>query len=178
MREKVQGGEVGTPAALTSCRDSSLNFDTKLTTSPAESGYPVGNVLAQEHPAMTNNITSMFLSLLLFLTLAGAAFSQEAGVAPQSLSFAPQLINLLSAGSAAQNVTLTNTGSADLKIASVSASGGYSQKNNCSVLASAASCTISVTFVPGTIGQINGAITISDNAPSSPQVVSLSGKGL
>ena len=127
---------------------------------------------------MTYRIGFTVLSLLVFFVLAGSGFSQEASLAPESLSFASQLINLLSPGSAAQNVTLTNIGSADLQIASVSASGDYSQTNDCSILASGANCTIRVTFVPGTVGAANGAITIEDNAPSSPQVVSLSGRGL
>lgn len=127
---------------------------------------------------MTHRIGFILPVLLALLTLSGSGLSQQARFAPSSLTFTPQLINLVSAGSGAQNVTLTNTGNADLQIASVSASGGYSETNDCSVLASGASCTISVTFVPGTIGPIKGAITIEDNAPSSLQVVSLSGSGL
>ena len=127
---------------------------------------------------MTNKTNSICLALLAFIALAGSGFSQQVSIAPSFLTFTPQLINLVSGGSAAQNVTLTNTGNADLQIISVSASGDYSQTNDCEVLAAGASCTISVTFVPGTVGAINGAITINDNAPSSQQVVSLSGNGL
>jgi hypothetical protein len=73
---------------------------------------------------------------------------------------------------------LTNTGNSDLLVSSVLASGGYKQTNNCSTLSSHQTCTIEVTFAPGTVETINGAITINDNAPSSPQVVSLTGKGI
>jgi hypothetical protein len=62
-------------------------------------------------------------------------------------------------------------------VSSVSASGGYEQTNNCSVVSPHTSCTVEVTFKPGTIGTLNGAITIGDNAPSSPQIVSLFGMG-
>src|SRR6202790_2694352 len=106
------------------------------------------------------------------------AFSQQAGVSPSVLSFAPQLVNLLSPGSQPQTITLTNTGNSDLIVSSVVASGGYKQTNNCSALSSHQACTIEVTFAPGTVETINGAITINDNAPSSPQVVSLTGKGI
>jgi len=106
------------------------------------------------------------------------AFSQQATVSPSVLSFAPQVVNLLSAGSQPQTVTLTNTGNSDLLVSSVLASGGYKQTNNCSTLSSHQTCTIEVTFAPGTVETINGAITINDNAPSSPQVVSLTGKGI
>jgi Protein of unknown function (DUF1573) len=106
------------------------------------------------------------------------AFSQQASLSPSVLSFAPQVLNLLSPGSQPQTITLTNTGNADLIVSSVVASGGYKQTNNCSTLLSHQTCTIDVTFAPGTVQTINGAITVNDNAPSSPQVVSLNGKGI
>jgi len=107
-----------------------------------------------------------------------SVFSQQASMSPSALTFAPQVVSVAAPSSPAQRVTLTNTGSADLVVGSVQASGGYHQTSNCSSLAPNASCTISVSFNPGTIGPINGAITINDNAPSSPQVVSLSGTGI
>jgi hypothetical protein len=106
------------------------------------------------------------------------AFSQQASVSPSALSFAPQVVNFLSPGSQPQTITLTNTGNSELIVSSVLASGGYKQTNNCSTLSSEQTCTIAVSFVPGTVETINGAITINDNAPSSPQVVSLTGKGI
>jgi hypothetical protein len=106
------------------------------------------------------------------------SFSQQASVSPSVLSFAPQVVNLVSPGSQPQTITLTNNGNSDLIVSSVLASGGYKQTNNCSTLSSHDTCTIEVTFTPGTIQTINGAITINDNAPSSPQVVSLFGKGI
>lgn len=127
---------------------------------------------------MTYTANSLLSSFFVSLVLATFGFSQQANLSPSSLTFAPQLINLFSPGSVPQTVTLTNIGSADLAITSVLASGDYSQSNDCSVLPSGASCMITVTFVPGTIGSINGAITVEDNAPSSPQIISLSGAGL
>src|SRR3989440_4239841 len=106
------------------------------------------------------------------------AFSQQASVSPSVLSFAPEVVNLLSTGSQPQTITLTNTGNSDLIVSSVLASGGYKQTNNCSTLSSHQTCTVAVTFAPGMVETINGAITINDNAPSSPQVVSLTGKGI
>jgi hypothetical protein len=64
------------------------------------------------------------------------AFSQQATVSPLVLSFAPQVVNLLSPGTQPQTVTLTNTGNSDLLVSSVLASGGYKQTNNCSTLSS------------------------------------------
>lgn len=84
----------------------------------------------------------------------------------------------MDSGSQPQSIIVTNTGKADLIISSVVASGGYKQTNNCTTVPSQQSCTIEVTFNPGTVGEANGAITISDNTASSPKLVSLSGKGI
>ena len=65
---------------------------------------------------------------------------------PTSLTFSAQTVGT---ASPAQIVTLTNTGSATLSIASISASGDSSQTNNCgSSVAPTGSSTLSVTFNP------------------------------
>ena len=93
-----------------------------------------------------------------------------------SLSFGPQLV---ATTSAAQTVTLTNTGSASLSISSIATSQPFAETNNCPAsLDGGASCTISVTFTPQASGAVNDAVTISDSAAGSPQTVSLTGNGL
>jgi hypothetical protein len=124
------------------------------------------------------NCTKTFIVLSVLGMLAPCMFSQQASVSPLALKFAPEVINLLDSGSQPQAITVTNTGKADLVISSVLASGGYKQTNNCSTVPPQQSCTVEVTFNPGTIGNLNGAITITDNTLSRPEVVSLSGKGL
>ncbi len=97
-------------------------------------------------------------------------------VSPASLSFASQPVGTTSA---AQSVTLTNYSSATLSIASFAPSGDFAITNNtcgATVLGSA-SCTFGVTFTPTAPGSRSGAITINDNAASSPQTVSLAGTG-
>ncbi len=80
--------------------------------------------------------------------------------------------------SAAQTVTLTNTGSAALNISSVGASGDFAQLNNCgATVAAANSCTINVTFTPTATGNRYGSVTISDSATNSPQIILLAGNG-
>src|SRR5262249_42453184 len=72
------------------------------------------------------------------------------GLSPTSLNFGNQLVG---SSSAAQSVTLTNSGAATLTISSISASGDFSQTNTCpSSLGPAANCTISVTFTPTAAG--------------------------
>jgi len=58
-----------------------------------------------------------------------------------------------------QTITLTSTGSSELIVSSVLASGGYKQTNNCSTWSSHQTCAMEVTFAPGTIETFNGAIT-------------------
>ncbi len=80
--------------------------------------------------------------------------------------------------SAAQNVTLTNTGGTALKISSMRASAQFGVTSTCGAsVAAGANCTISVTFSPKTKGAKSGTITINDSASSKPQVIELSGTG-
>jgi hypothetical protein len=80
-----------------------------------------------------------------------------------------------------KSVKLTNSGGASLTINSIVASGDYSVGGNCtsvSSLAANSSCTITVSFIPTVTGPVPGAVSISDNAPGSPHLVTLAGTGL
>jgi len=78
-----------------------------------------------------------------------------------------------------ETVTLTNTGNAPLTIAQVTTSGDFIQTNDCgSPLGAGAACTLSISFRPTTAGTTFGAITVSDNAPGNPHVVTLSGQAI
>jgi len=104
------------------------------------------------------------------------ASGATASVSPSSLSFGN-----VAAGtnSASQAITLSNNGTGSLSIASITASGDYSQTNNCSSsLAANSSCTVNVTFSPSVAGAIAGAITFNDGVTTSPQLVALSGTGV
>ena len=75
-------------------------------------------------------------------------------------------------------MTLTNTGLGILTITSIAASGSFTQTNSCiSTLNPGASCTISVTFKPSVKGTLTGSVSVTDNAPGSPQKVKLTGTG-
>src|SRR6185295_421064 len=102
-------------------------------------------------------------------TAPGISFS------PTSLSFGNQGVGT---SSAAQTVTLTNTGTAPLSITSIVASGDFSQTNTCGAsVAAGANCTISVIFTPTAGGARSGSITVTDNATGSPHTVALTGTG-
>jgi hypothetical protein len=102
-----------------------------------------------------------------------------ASFSPATLTFSPQLVAPGAPASAAQVVTLKNTGSATLQINNIDASGGFSQTNDCGTsLAPSGACTVQVTFAPNTIGMVTGAITLDSNSLGSPIVVSLTGTGI
>jgi len=80
--------------------------------------------------------------------------------------------------SAPRTVTLTNTGTTELKISSMKATGQFGMTSTCGAsVAAAANCTISVTFSPKSKGAKSGTVTINDSASSKPQVIELSGTG-
>ena len=82
--------------------------------------------------------------------------------------------------SPSQTVTLSNTGNANLDVVSATASGDFTIKaDNCSgtSVAPGGSCAIDVAFAPSTHGPLVGSLSIADNAPDTPQTVSLNGFG-
>ncbi|SNS31770.1 Transmembrane protein 131-like [Granulicella rosea] len=108
------------------------------------------------------------------LTGTGTAPATDA-LAPLSLSFAPQVLNT---ASAAQQVTLTNSGDVALTLIAASiASGDFTAVNGCGASLNAHStCVIAVSFVPKSVGAQTGVLTVADQFRS--QSVALSGAGL
>jgi len=96
-----------------------------------------------------------------------------------SLTFGTQAAGTTSA---AQTLNLTNSGNAALAITSIKLAGAdaadFSELDTCpQSLPAGAACTISVWFAPTQAGTRTATLTITDNAPTSPQVVSLGGAG-
>jgi Concanavalin A-like lectin/glucanases superfamily/FG-GAP-like repeat/HYDIN/CFA65/VesB-like, Ig-like domain/Abnormal spindle-like microcephaly-assoc'd, ASPM-SPD-2-Hydin/FIMAH domain/NHL repeat len=83
------------------------------------------------------------------------------------------------AQSTPQTVTVSNTGTADLHVSEVSATGDFLETNDCvsGVVSPGYSCNISVSFLPTATGTRTGTLTITDDAGDSPQSVSLTGNG-
>lgn len=112
---------------------------------------------------------------LLESTLTGQGAFAAAGFSPASLDFSNQRVQTTSA---AQQLTLTNSGNVSLQITSISISGPFSQTNACPAsLAPGTSCSIVVTFTPTAIGAASGTLTIASNGSSSPNTVPLTGTG-
>jgi len=73
-------------------------------------------------------------------------------------------------------ITLSGTGGAI--VTSITASGDFSQTNDCTApLSGTTTCTINVVFTPTVEGSRNGSVMVVSNAPSSPTTVTLSGTG-
>jgi len=104
------------------------------------------------------------------------ASGATASVSPSSLSFGNVAAGTMTASKA---ITLSNSGSGPLSIGSITASGDFAQSNNCgSSLAAGNSCTVNVTFSPTIAGAVTGAMTFTDGASTSPQLVTLTGTGV
>jgi nucleoside-specific outer membrane channel protein Tsx len=112
----------------------------------------------------------------------GAAYVFEAPaiavtLTPTTLSFGNQAVNTTSA---TKTVTLKNTGTGTLTISGVGASTDFEiSKNTCgATLAAGKTCKVSITFTPTELGSVSGMLTFTDNAPTSPQTMALSGTGI
>jgi len=117
------------------------------------------------------------------LALTGTATQAGVTTAPTSVNFGSQLV---ASGSAAVPVNVTNTGLGTLVISKISFtganSGDFAETDNCTgtgvSILSNATCTIQATFKPTSSGARSAALTLTDNAPDSPESVALSGTGM
>jgi len=96
-------------------------------------------------------------------------------VSPGTLTYVSRAVGV---PSLSKPVTLTNVQTRPLAITSISASGDFSQTNNCGTsVAAGAACTINVTFTPTSSGTRAGTLTVTDDAPLNTSTVALSGIG-
>ena len=114
------------------------------------------------------------------VVLSGTAVAPIVTLGGNSISFGNQNVGTTSS---VQMVSLTNTGTAALTIASISITGAnagdFAQTNTCGgSVAPSANCSISVTFKPTATGNRSASVTITDNATGSTQSVSLTGTGV
>jgi parallel beta-helix repeat protein len=143
----------------------------------------------QQQGVKTTVLATACIALVFFTISCGAGGSDPvpppttkapaATVSAASLSFGSHAVD---ATSAAQVVTLTNSGNATLSITGIAVTGtnasDFAQTNTCgSSVGAGANCTISVTFTPTATGSRSASLTITDNAANSPQAVGLSGTG-
>ena len=102
---------------------------------------------------------------------------------PPALAFASQTLNTTSS---AQTLTVTNTGTNNLTISSVTIGGtdpgDFAKTNSDSCtganLSTNGTCTVAVTFTPSAAGSRSASLLFTDSASGSPQTVNLTGTGL
>jgi hypothetical protein len=114
--------------------------------------------------------------------LTGTGIAPVVSLSGSSVTFANQLV---STTGAAQTVTVTNTGTANLTISTATIGG-----TNASDFAKSAdtctgatvtptnTCAVSVTFTPSASGSRNASLNFADNASGSPHTAGLSGTGI
>ena len=113
---------------------------------------------------------------------------QGLGVPGPSLALSPAALlfadTQVGGASAAQAITVTNSGSAPATPLTVSITGAaansFSQTNNCRMaLAANSTCTLMVTFAPAVAGPaLTAIVSVNSNDPNSPATATLTGKGL
>jgi hypothetical protein len=145
----------------------SASCTVSVTFTPTTTGSRTGTLTFTDDSATSPETVS--------LTGSGATGSPIANLSASSLAFDNQQINTTSA---AQVLTLTNTGTGTLTIGSIVTTGNFADTTTCGgTLAIGANCTVSVTFTPLSAAALTGAVTFTDDAANSPQVVTLSGTG-
>jgi len=98
---------------------------------------------------------------------------------PNGLTFGPQTLNVASGPLV---VVVTNTGSANVNVGALTASGPdaarFSTATTCGgTLAPAATCTITVVFTPTAAGPASASLSLASNAANAPNTIALGGTG-
>ena len=120
-------------------------------------------------------IVSVSLVVVLGSFVSGSLLAQEIAVDPASLNFGKVVLG----GSSALSLTITNEGTEDLVVTSIAVDNrAFAVDTESMTLMADSSAAVSVTFMPGTEGEITGTLTISSNDADDPTLdVPLSGTG-
>src|SRR6266567_151590 len=165
IRSRVEG-EV--PASLISSRGESMQI--------AGDGHWKRSI-ASKRLQFTQSLVLVLLPALLTGCGGGSMGpgSPAVTLSTNSLSFPDEAPG---GASPAQAVAVTNSGTAALNITSITVAVNFQEIDDCgSQLAVRSHCTINVTFVPTTTGNLQGTIAVADNASGSPQSITLTGQG-
>ncbi|MBL8521020.1 MAG: choice-of-anchor D domain-containing protein [Betaproteobacteria bacterium] len=143
-------------------------------TQSAVAGAYVVDVLADDLATTIGNNANTSTA-----TLMVAATSPTVVLSNGALGFGSRTVNTTSPPTV---VTLTNGGTANLIISSITAAGDFGYTTTCPILTPpiaplAPACNLNITFTPLTVGALVGSITIASNAPGSPHTITLTGTG-
>lgn len=130
--------------------------------------------------AYVNSVDAADIAAYIANPAAGSG-SPAIALSATTLTFAAQTLGTTSA---AQTVTVSNTGTAALTLAGIAlggtASAEFTRGGTCQIgtnVAAAGSCTLQVTFTPTVAGTRNATVTITHNATGGTSTVSLVGTG-
>jgi hypothetical protein len=155
---------IAVPATIAAGKNMSFN----VVFAPASAGAVSGSL------SLMSSVSTSASSFGLSGT--GVAASYSLTPSPASVAFGS--LTLGSSGS--QNVTLTNSGNADVTISGVTGATGEFSASGVSagtMLTPNQTATLSVSFAPTTAGSASASISVASNATGSPTVISLSGTG-
>jgi hypothetical protein len=151
------------------------NCTFSVTFTPASAGSFAASI------SVADNAAGSPQTVALTGTGTAAVSAPQVVFTPATLAFSSTTVG---ATSAAQTITLSNSGNATLNIASggITVTGtspaDFAETNTCGItLAAGANCTISVTFKPASAVSFAASISVADNASGSPQTVALTGIG-
>jgi len=155
--------------------------------SPPTQGFVSGPNSTMISAALTG---SNGLNGLLVATSQGTAYlANGSGAAAPSVSLTPSTLPFgsenMGTTSAPLTVTLTNTGTANLILSTVTMGGTNAgdfaeSTDSCTgaTVTPKSTCTVGVTFTPSATGSRAGSLSFTDNASNSPQTLGLTGTGV
>jgi hypothetical protein len=149
-----------------------------LATDPQGNAYAIGRTYSSNFPTTAGSVQPAFGGGLRDGWLSKFPLADIAW--PQLLNFGNVALGFSSNPMVA---TFSNTSNVKINISSIGITGAaaadYSKTSTCgATLAVGASCTITVTFTPTAVGSRATAVDIADDAPNSPQIVSLTGTAI
>jgi hypothetical protein len=114
------------------------------------------------------------------IRLTPPAGSMALQMLPANVSFPATAVG---SASSSQTVTIQNTGSTQVALSGIGITGSnasdFTQTNTCTAaLSPNGSCTVQLTATPGAPGLRNGYVSVTSNAPDSPQYIPLSVLGV
>jgi archaellum component FlaF (FlaF/FlaG flagellin family) len=113
------------------------------------------------------------------ISLSGTGQSATATIAPATIDYGPQVVGLAST----KTVTVTNNGPGPLAVRTAAVTGTNAadwtvSNNRCTaLLASGASCTIDISFIPSAVGGRSASLVVTDSSQAGGGTVALSGTG-
>jgi hypothetical protein len=179
----------GYTVTLTNKQPVTLNLASIQATSPFSQTNNCGTTLAS---GASCTVTVMFAPTAVQHYSSNLTITDDAATSPQMVPlygtgyalvyFTPTVISFPSQAigttSAPASVTLTNNQTVAMNISGITVPAPFSQTNTCGTsLGAGQTCTVSVSFGPTAVQYYAANVTVTDDAPNSPQVLPVNGNG-